>query len=173
MKIDMLRTVNTPPVESNFQGDWNALCPHCNRPHKDHIDASLGIPDYVHRMPCPQEKQVMLNEQRRFVRTGKRIVSIWRGIQLLFLVAIPLAIEALGFANPIIGITLFVVVALKAIWLALDILGCSEKWFPSIGEKKRIERDKSFWYEQFQKHPDKFRYLLVRTEGSPNANENS
>jgi hypothetical protein len=46
---------------SNFQGDWNALCEYCGRPHIDH-QKKYELPGgdfYLHRMPCERQKHAI------------------------------------------------------------------------------------------------------------------
>lgn len=159
------------PENSNFHGDWNALCTHCGKPHKDHIDSTVSLPDYVHRMPCVQEREAITKAHDRFIRNAKWLANAWRAAQLLFLVAIPFTIEALGFAHYAIGFCLFVLVIIKATWLALDIFGLTEAWFPFVRNKKRLQREKTFWHEQYRKNPDAFRRLLLEIRTNQNGKD--
>lgn len=84
---------------SNFNGDWNELCPHCSKPHKLHTTAEQPL----WRFPCQEEKDHKIREGMKFafrVRSTLFLINFgkWLFLNVLFPV-IGLLLTAWGFVR--------------------------------------------------------------------------
>lgn len=74
---------------TNFQGEWDSICPHCGKKQIEHRTEYGPVSDvtYEHRMPCEPEKDKMHRETRRKVQTIRVIVFIgWILVPLVILI---------------------------------------------------------------------------------------
>ena len=119
---------------TNYDGDWESICPHCGKKQVEHLTVYGPIDDviYEHRLPCAPEKEIMHRETRRIVRTTQVIVFIgW--------IAVPLAILILGMTSSLVGGLAFAYGLWKVALEGVKLFGNPDKWIP--GHKKNRERE--------------------------------
>jgi hypothetical protein len=137
---------------SNFDGDWDAACIYCGRPHKEHILTNHPDPNYKHRVPCEQQKEVIRREQRRTVTMASALMLVgW--------IIVPLAIGVLGFASVWFGAFLFALWLLSIGWRVVKLFGHPEKWFPGYKEKQEKELRTRHYFYHCERNPEGFRRL--------------
>jgi hypothetical protein len=138
--------------DSNFAGDWDALCQYCGRPNREHLWKENPDPAFKHRMPCEQQKKVIAAEQRSRVRWAKAIFLVgW--------VAIPLAIAIAGFANWWVGFAFFLLAVCKVVWRIVESFGSPEKWVPGYKERKKKELLHRHFIYHCERNPEGFARL--------------
>ena len=60
---------------TNFDGDWDADCPFCRSPQRNH-QVNLGELDgvrYIHRQPCQEEQK---NITKQFLNRANRVTLV-------------------------------------------------------------------------------------------------
>jgi hypothetical protein len=138
--------------DSNFSGDWDALCQYCGRPHREHIWKENPDPAFKHRMPCGPQKQAIAAEQRSTVRRAKAIyLAGW--------VAVPLTIAVAGFANWWVGFAFFLIALCKIGWRLVETFGSPEKWVPGYKERQKKELRNRHYTYHCERNPDGFARL--------------
>ena len=137
---------------SNFDGDWDAQCMFCGRPHREHIWNEHPDPNYKHRMPCEKEKAAMRKKQKRIAMTAKSFVFFgW--------ILVPILILVVGFASYWLGVLLFIVSLFQIGWMAIKLCGHPEKWVPGYKEKKEQELRKAHYIYHCERNPKGFERL--------------
>jgi len=64
---------------TNFDGDWDAACPFCGKPQRDHQvnNGELDGVRYIHRLPCVAEKKHMVRQRVMQANVVRVVVSIY------------------------------------------------------------------------------------------------
>lgn len=137
---------------SNFEGDWDADCEFCGKTHRNHIWEENPVPNYLHRLPCEEEKEAIAKETKRQVRILNAFSFVWW-------ILIPVAIIILGFANPIFSVILFGISLAKVGVTVIKFFGDPDKWFPGYTARKEKERLMNHYFYHCQKNPDGFQRL--------------
>jgi hypothetical protein len=138
--------------DSNFAGDWDALCQYCGRPHREHIWKDHPDPAYKQRIPCAEQKRAIAAEQRSIVRTGKAVVVFgW--------VVVPLAILIAGFANWWVGLVFFLFSLGKLGWRLVETFGSPEKWVPGYKARQEKELKHRHFIYHCERNPEGFARL--------------
>jgi len=141
-------------ANSNFDGDWNSICKYCNSPHEEHIWREHPDPNYLYRMPCEKQKEVMIKSNNRINRFITSFIFIgW--------ILIPLIIAILGFAAPIIGAILLVISIFKICFTAIKFYGKPETWIPGYKEKVEKESKMEHYFHHCEENPEAFERLKL------------
>jgi hypothetical protein len=164
----MMKTERT-----NFQGEWGSICPHCGGKEIEHRTTYGPIDDvlYEHRLPCEPEKDKMLREIRRKVRTTQAIVFIgW--------IFVPLVILVLGVTSPLIGWIAFTFAIWRIVVEAIKLFGNPDKWIPGHKEKMERERKMKHYFYHCEQNPEGFARLRAENfeeqlEGEERSNQAS
>jgi len=142
---------------TNFQGDWDSICPYCGAKQSEHRTEYGPVNDvlYEHRMPCECEKQKMRRETRRKVQTVRAIIFLgW--------ILIPLAILILGVTSPLVGWLAFAFGLCKVAIEGVKLFGNPDKWIPGHKEKKEREAKIKHYAYHCDRNPEGF--IRLRAE---------
>lgn len=137
---------------SNFVGDWEALCEYCGRPHREHIWKEHPNPDYNHRMPCEQQKLAMQ-------KAWNRKVGVAKTLHLIGWILVPLGIAILGFANWWVGVALFVISLFKIVWRSIESYGSPATWMPSYKARQEKDLKMRHYFHHCERNPEGFARL--------------
>lgn len=141
---------------TNFNGDWDDLCPYCGETQGKHKEIIGEYKDvrYEHRLPCEAEKLRIRKETRAQARTLKTFIFLgW--------ILVPLLIALFGFASVLIGTILFVISLFKIAWTGLELYGKPEKWLRGYKSKIEKERKMKHYYYHCERNPNGFRSLFL------------
>jgi hypothetical protein len=119
---------------TNFEGDWNDICPHCGKKQLEHRTEFGPHNDvlYEHRMPCEPEKHMMRRATRQKVQTIRVLVFVgW--------ILVPLVILVLGVTNALVGWIAFAFGLYKVAVESVKLFGNPDQWLP--GHKAKRERE--------------------------------
>lgn len=62
---------------TNFEGDWNEMCPHCGEiqgSHRSIVGEYKGV-RYEHRLPCEEERKKMTEDRAKLVKMANNLVA--------------------------------------------------------------------------------------------------
>lgn len=64
---------------TNFDGDWDAQCPFCGKPQRDHqVDlGELEEVRFIHRQPCPEEQRQIIKRAIIQANTVRVVVTLY------------------------------------------------------------------------------------------------
>jgi hypothetical protein len=159
-------------IESNFTGSWDSLCQFCNKPQRDHISKECSSYEFIHRMPCEEEKQNITNHHQKMVSWIRVIFEtcFWISIlRSLVWIAVGILYYYVGW-----GITIFPIV-----WAIFKHYAKPEQKFPYFKnrykkqqEKKSLIGHRMWWWDKYPKEFDKFKSSVIEKHNEEQERKN-